>query len=42
MTDLLIWVGAGLALTAVAIAGLVALAIRAGEDMVREDPYWDM
>lgn len=42
MSDLLIWAGAGLALTAAVVTGFVALAIRAGEEMVREDPYWDM
>lgn len=42
MSDLLIWVGAGFLTAAVAVAGFVALAVRAGEKMIREDPYWDM
>lgn len=42
MSDLLIWVGAGFLTVAVAVAGFAALAVRAGEKMIREDPYWDM
>ncbi len=42
MSDLLIWAGAGLLATTIAVAGFAVLAVRAGEKMVREDPYWDM
>jgi len=42
MVDVLIWVGGGIGVAAAVVAGVVTLAIRAGEDMVREDPYWDM
>lgn len=42
MTEILIWLAVAFVVSVMLLAVIVHLAMREGDKMAREDPYWDM